>query len=492
MSGNKKKIPCPFCNASFHSERERFVVNKFALRYLERRFGSGSNDDVPPSSSSAAMQSADPAGDATSSAVAAAGTFDTEGAHIANGDVDGEAAAVIRSGKRKSHPDEGDHQTHDIGDKICKNFPGHGFFGGEITRLPTSERPYYRVEYEDDDSEDIHANDISQYVAEYKRFCRRDEPTEDSSQQDAGQNEGIGEVNNEVARPPESETKCVFLSSQEVARRAVISDALLEKGHPISREKAAENIGYFLETYRDGIFMVSKASCDPLLLKKVEFNITTRRFQAADVHEDNFISQSMLALFLFRFAHGLSVDKTLQFLSPWKGGRDKKYNKDYPGVSPLQNLWKDEIKALQQSGEITSNAFQVEGSDDFDSFMRSYPTEFCPKGFNRRSKNLRSNALLLAEQAVVQFAIYMLEHPKYSLYVDISCLLLQRFSEGDTHCAQPFERFRSETNDNKVMKRLMEGVVAGDDVFDGPLPGDAQFFPRAVLEHKKLKAAGLV
>ena len=298
LSGNKKKIPCPCCNAPFHSENEQFVVNKFAMRYLERK--EAARNDVPSSSSSAA----------------ASGSSDNTEAGKEGVDVEGEGGAdvVSRSGKRKSYPDpdEGDHRAHGLGDKIRKNFPGYGFFEGEITRLPTNERPYYRVEYEDDDTEDIHANDISQYVSEYKRFCRRDEPAEDSSQQGPGQNEEIGDVNNEgVARPSESETKCAFLSSQEVARRAVISNALLEKGDKISRETTAKSIDCFLGSYRDGIFMVSKASFDPLLLKKVEFNATKRRFEAADVHEDNFICQSMLALHLFRFAHGLGKERLL-------------------------------------------------------------------------------------------------------------------------------------------------------------------------------------
>ena len=43
MSGNDKKIPCPFCNAPFHSERERFVVNKFALGHIWR----GGNTERP-------------------------------------------------------------------------------------------------------------------------------------------------------------------------------------------------------------------------------------------------------------------------------------------------------------------------------------------------------------------------------------------------------------------------------------------------------------
>ena len=181
LSGNKKKIPCPFCNAPFHSENERFVVNKFAMRYLERRLGSGSNDNVPSSSLSAAMQPADPAGDDTSLAVAA-GSFDRSNTDDEeNGPEGDDEEAGNSSGKRKS-PFQ--HLACDIGDKIRKSFPGHGVFVGTIVRLPTSDSPYYGVYYSDGDSEDIHDDDISQYVAEYKRMCRRDDSAEDPIQQE--------------------------------------------------------------------------------------------------------------------------------------------------------------------------------------------------------------------------------------------------------------------------------------------------------------------
>jgi len=42
LSGNRKKIPCPFCNELFHPENERFVVNKFAMGYLHfEKMGTG-------------------------------------------------------------------------------------------------------------------------------------------------------------------------------------------------------------------------------------------------------------------------------------------------------------------------------------------------------------------------------------------------------------------------------------------------------------------
>ena len=92
----------------------------------------------------------------------------------------------------------------------------------------------------------------------------------------------------------------------------------------------------------------------------------------------------------------------------------------------------------------------------------------------------------------MQFAIYMLEHPKHSLFVEISCMLLRRVSEGDIGCARPFLTLCRKTNDNKVIRRVMEGIIAGDNVFDGTPPGDAGFFPRAVSKHEELKADGLV
>ena len=220
-------------------------MNKFAMRYLERKEAPARND-VPSSSLSTATHAAGPGGDATSLSAAPAGSSDNTRAAIESGvaEGEGEADVVSRSGKRKSHPDpdEGYHRAYmyGLGDKIRKNFPGYGIFEGAITRLPTNELPYYGVKYEDGDSEDIHADDMSQYVAEYKRFCRRDEPAAESSQQHVGQNEEPESTNDEEVGASASETKCVFLSSEEVARRADVSITLLEKGDIRSRRSTAE------------------------------------------------------------------------------------------------------------------------------------------------------------------------------------------------------------------------------------------------------------
>jgi hypothetical protein len=51
-----------------------------------------------------------------------------------------------------------------VGQVIEKFFKGYGTFAGKISALPTENMPYYRVYYEDGDGEDIHEDDISEYV----------------------------------------------------------------------------------------------------------------------------------------------------------------------------------------------------------------------------------------------------------------------------------------------------------------------------------------
>ena len=51
-----------------------------------------------------------------------------------------------------------------VGQVIEKFFKGYGTFSGKISVLPTADMPYYRVYYEDGDGEDIHQDDISEYV----------------------------------------------------------------------------------------------------------------------------------------------------------------------------------------------------------------------------------------------------------------------------------------------------------------------------------------
>lgn len=53
-----------------------------------------------------------------------------------------------------------------MGQKIEKFFKGYGTFVGKISELPSEDMPYYRVHYEDtcSDGEDIHEDDISEYV----------------------------------------------------------------------------------------------------------------------------------------------------------------------------------------------------------------------------------------------------------------------------------------------------------------------------------------
>ena len=36
LSGNRKRIPCPLCNEKFHPEYDKFIVNRFAMDYLEK------------------------------------------------------------------------------------------------------------------------------------------------------------------------------------------------------------------------------------------------------------------------------------------------------------------------------------------------------------------------------------------------------------------------------------------------------------------------
>lgn len=49
------------------------------------------------------------------------------------------------------------------GTEIMKYFPGHGMFKGKVTRLPSQKNKYYKVEYSDNDSEELSLEELRQY-----------------------------------------------------------------------------------------------------------------------------------------------------------------------------------------------------------------------------------------------------------------------------------------------------------------------------------------
>eukprot|EP00957_Ditylum_brightwellii_P081356 6188626-Ditylum_brightwellii.AAC.1 len=51
-----------------------------------------------------------------------------------------------------------------LGTKIVKSFLDYGEFKGVVTRIPTDEEPFYRVQYEDGDEEDMSGDEIEKYV----------------------------------------------------------------------------------------------------------------------------------------------------------------------------------------------------------------------------------------------------------------------------------------------------------------------------------------
>lgn len=55
-------------------------------------------------------------------------------------------------------------KLYPIGQRICKDFPGHGMFHGHVQKCPTSKNPFYDVVYTDGDIESIDIADLPKYV----------------------------------------------------------------------------------------------------------------------------------------------------------------------------------------------------------------------------------------------------------------------------------------------------------------------------------------
>lgn len=372
LSGNKKKIPCPMCQAPFHSVEAKFIPNRYVMRKLESLLPtsnasksttatSGRSTSKPDSQSKKAMA-------------------------LSESIIDGRTEAV---------------EPYPVGQKIRKFFEGHGTFVGGVVKLPHDNFPFYFVRYSDGDQEHIPAGELSLYVVANETFTCTPNQTEEG--------------------PPQSKKReGNTLPEEEMAARVMLSNEVLERGNQGSRKKAGENIMHFLECFcYVGVWDVSKASFDTSLLDRVKFNTETRRYEGS-VLEDDFISQSMLALFIFRYAHGISVLSMARHLSLWRerGG-------ECSCVSPLPNLWKQDVELLQSMKRLGRTAFERTAIDDFDSFAKGYPLYTYSTGWGRRSRCMRSNLHLLAEQATVQYAIYMSNHHTYSLYTRIACLLLR-------------------------------------------------------------------
>lgn len=416
LSGNKKKIPCPMCQAPFHSVEAKFIPNRYVMRKLE---------SLPSTFNVSRSMTA---------------TFGR--------------AALKPDSQSKRKPASPDSMTRErtdaveqypVGQKIRKFFAGHGTFVGGVVKLPRNNFPFYFVRYSDGDQEHIPASELSQYVVVNEMYTANQYMYEEGPPQSKKREENT-------------------LPEEEMAERVTLSNAVLECGNQGSRKKAGASIIFFLEGFfYVGVWEVSKASFDPSLLERTKFNAENRRYEGSAL-EDDFISQSMLALFLFRYAHGISVLSMARHLSPWRD-RDGQCS----CVSPLTNLWKQEIASLQNSKKLGKTAFERTAIDDFDSFAKGYPLYTYSTGWGRRSRCMRSNLHLLAEQASVQFATYMSKHHTHSLYTKFACFLLRKVAASPSkddllaNCRRLLEQCESKRTTSGVreeMGHLLNDAIA--------------------------------
>jgi len=110
-----------------------------------------------------------------------------------------------KSNKKENDDDEEEEEEEDdkevrVGSLFLKKFGRHGYFQGEVKALPTEEKPFYRVVYEDCDEEDLSATQLGQlmYSEASKKMRRKNKKgkakkTKSSDKTQASKKRKIGE-----------------------------------------------------------------------------------------------------------------------------------------------------------------------------------------------------------------------------------------------------------------------------------------------------------
>ena len=118
----------------------------------------------------------------------------------------------------------------EVGTTIFKTFDEHGTFSGKVMQQPSRDNPFYLIEYEDGDTEQMHQDELLKLIEEYNT-----RPTRRSARKKRGRSESP-----ERKRKKKRRSKSRGRSEKPGMRSAIRLDTLLKpEVNPVSRRPGA-------------------------------------------------------------------------------------------------------------------------------------------------------------------------------------------------------------------------------------------------------------
>ena len=169
----------------------------------------------------------------------------------------------------------------------------------------------------------------------------------------------------------------------------------------------------------------SSDECNPL--ESVQFDNKTCRYESTDksVETDDFIAQSMVMLILLRLELGIGFWSACKQLSI-VGGKQ----------SSLENVWLDEICALIDKKRLGPTTFHHQ--DNFDGFRQCYSIHEKSKWQRRHSKSNLAIVHEFAEQAVVQWALNLIQDERFQDYPFLASSMIRLAKTGHKQATKDF------------------------------------------------------
>jgi hypothetical protein len=455
LTGNNKQIKCMFCNQKYHSSKatpwkvnthfieesgidvdltlvretqaamEAIITNNQKKKGPRRRPEDPDNSNDTPYAASTSSDAGtnlrrskrlatETAADADAAAAATANNFEVESD-------DGSSSSSDGGGNSGHHP------FFPLGTKVVKTFEDAGKmipFKGEIKSYDAKEK-LYLIEYEDEDSEELTREEVSNILVTRTQSSNDDDITTNASQ--AGDSRELVNPGVQTLRRPRDEAgskRKVAAAMPPAKRKQGRSRSEKQKEEP--RQNIADDlfrIGIALSSMQDSwnVKQSSFKSNELLPLDCVEFDKEKNRYQVTsteDITEDDVILQAMVVFALYRMEKGWGQGRSIKALSIWGG---KPANDTDDELFPLENLWKEEIRqciSAKMIGLTTLDHF-----DNFENFPRFYLRGGPRSRWRRRSDSCIGQVHIFAEQAAIQLALHLHEHVSRD-YAILSSLII--------------------------------------------------------------------